>query len=96
MEQTSTHDRGTGFPSQAGYQKQHSLLHSIPLDLEFDFLGVVLAFVLDAVGGADGDVESFAGDLDFKRYAVSGKGNGVFGGGMSILPTEKAITSLTR
>lgn len=50
--------------------KPKSVLLGIPLDLEFDFLGTVLAFVFDAVGGADGDVESLAGDLDFKRLAV--------------------------
>jgi hypothetical protein len=47
-----------------------SVLLSIPLDLEFDFLEAVPAFVFDAVGGSDGDVESLAGDLDFKRLAV--------------------------
>jgi hypothetical protein len=46
---------------QAGLSRAAS-----PLDLEFDFFAVGAAFVLDVELGFGGDVDAFAGNLDFE------------------------------
>jgi hypothetical protein len=56
-------------PKTCVKEERRSVLLCIPLDLEFDFLGTVLAFVFDVVGGSDGDVEALPGDLDFEGLA---------------------------
>jgi hypothetical protein len=43
---------------------------SLPLDLELDFFGVGAAFVFDVELGIGGDVDAFAGDLDFEFFAA--------------------------
>ena len=51
-----------------------------PLDLEFDLFAVALTLVFDVVGGPDGDVDPFAGNLDLEPVAVL---DGVFVDGMT-------------
>ncbi len=46
------------------------LLRVRPFDLKLDFLPIAIAFVLDIADCPDRYRDSFAGDLDFKTFAL--------------------------